>query len=98
MTKTPYSNCKLLIEKGRIENVVNSISLFALVGFITNDEFLELSTLYDTKKLELTPPEQIPEMLPEPPVEPETLPTKETTKPKPKPERLPITEGGVAIG
>ena len=71
MTKTPYANCKLLIEKGRIQNMENSLSLFVLVGFITNDEFLELSALYQAKKAELTPPEQIPEVLPEKPVDKE---------------------------
>ena len=58
MTKTAYQNCKLLIDSGRIENMENSLSLFVLVGFLTNDEFVELSGLYSAKKTQLeTPPD-----------------------------------------
>ena len=92
--KTTYENCKLLITKGRIENMENSLTLFVLVGFLTNDQFIELSTLYAVKKMELAPPpieyvpDHLPDLLPDD-SQPEGIPE---TLPQVTPETLPEIE------
>ena len=40
--KSTYENCKTLIQAGRLTDA-NILSLFLMVGLLTNDQFVELT-------------------------------------------------------
>ena len=42
--KSTYDNCKTLINAGRLTDA-NILSLFLMVGLLTNDQFVELDGL-----------------------------------------------------
>ena len=42
--KSTYDNCKTLIQAGRLTDE-NILSLFLMVGLLTNDQFVELTGL-----------------------------------------------------
>lgn len=42
--KSTYDNCKTLIQAGRLTDA-NILSLFLMVGLLTNDQFVELDGL-----------------------------------------------------
>lgn len=46
--KSTYDNCKTLITAGRLTDA-NILSLFLMVGLLTNDQFVELDGLLKPK-------------------------------------------------
>lgn len=46
--KSTYDNCKTLITAGRLTDA-NILSLFLMVGLLTNDQFVELTGLLKSK-------------------------------------------------
>ena len=46
--KSTYDNCKTLINAGRLTDA-NILSLFLMVGLLTNDQFVELTGMLKPK-------------------------------------------------
>jgi len=48
--KSTYENCKILINAGRLikDTGIPMLSLFLMVGAITNDQYVELTGLFNT--------------------------------------------------
>lgn len=52
--KNTYENCKTLIEAGRtMDTMLDMLSLFLMVGAITNDQYIELTGMLPVNNLEV---------------------------------------------